>query len=249
MKKLSLALMITSMAAPLAHADTILGVYAGAGSWNAAYSGDFGAPVSTSLKDLGVKDEKQNYFYIALEHPIPLVPNIRLEKMDVTSTQSANITKSFTFDKVVYNASEKVNSEFDLSHLDATLYYEILDNWVNLDIGVTARMFNGYAEATTSTNPIKTKKVDLDETLPMLYVKAQFDLPFSGLSVAAEGNAVSYSGSKLTDLQAKIAYMFDGVFDIGVEGGYRSMSLTVDEDDINTTFDMKGPYVALIAHF
>jgi outer membrane protein len=136
-----------------------------------------------------------------------------------------------------------------LTHTDITLYYEILDNWVNLDLGLTARQFDGYVFAASTTDSTASKKEKLDDVLPMLYGKAQFDLPLTGLSVGVEGNFVSYSGDKVTDYAAKVSYLFDSVFDIGLEAGYRKLSLTVDDDEIPTTVDIKGPYAAVIAHF
>jgi hypothetical protein len=39
------------------------------------------------------------------------------------------------------------------------------------------------------------------------------------------------------------------VLDIGLEAGYRKLSVTVDEDDLKAKVDIKGPYAAVIAHF
>ena len=249
MKKLTLLAAIAATATSFANADTVLGVYAGYGSWDASYDGNTGEPNSISLKELGVKDHKNAYYYIALEHPVPIIPNIRLAHTDISSKQTAKIGRSFTYDGVTYSAQDTVKSEFDLTHTDATLYYEILDNWVNLDLGLTGRLFDGSVYAISTTDPTRNKKVKVDQTLPMLYGKAQFDLPFSGLSVGVEGNYVSYSGDKVTDYSAKISYLFDSVLDVGLEAGYRKLSLTVDEDDLKAKVDIKGPYAAVIAHF
>jgi outer membrane protein len=245
MKKMTLAATLALLSASTVHADTVLGVYAGAGSWNASATGNAGEP-SITLKELGVKEHANTYFYLALEHPVPVLPNIRLQQTNISSKQTAIIDQDFTIDGTTFSLAENVTSDFDLSHTDATLYYEILDNWVNFDLGVTARKFSGYVAAETTT---EAKKVNLDQTLPMLYLKLQFDLPFSGLSVGIDGNYVSYQDSKLTDYTAKISYLFDSVLDIGVEAGYRKMSLTVDESDLQASIDLKGPYAALIAHF
>jgi outer membrane protein len=252
MNKFALASKVALLSAPffltsLAQADTILGIYAGVGTWKADYDGQAGDP-SITLKELGLKEQDNNFYYIALEHPIPVIPNIRLQQTDISSKQTADISRTFTIDDTTFTGTDVVTSDFDLSHLDATLYYEILDNWINLDIGLTARMFDGYVSASSSTSN-RSERVMVDETLPMLYLKAQFDLPFSGLSAGVEGNYVSYQDSKLTDYTAKISYLFDSAFDIGIEAGYRSMSLTIDEDDITADLDLKGPYAALIVHF
>ncbi|RYY74801.1 MAG: TIGR04219 family outer membrane beta-barrel protein [Gammaproteobacteria bacterium] len=249
MKKLTLlAAIAAATAASFANADTVLGVYAGYGSWDSSYDGKAGDP-SITLKDLGVKDHKNKFFYVALEHPIPLVPNIRLSHTDISTKQTADISRTFTIDDVTYTQGDTVNSEFDLTHTDATLYYEILDNWVNLDVGLTVRQFDGFVYAASTTSPLIKTKEKVDEALPMLYGKAQFDLPLTGLSVGVEGNYVSYSGDKVTDYSAKVSYLFDSVLDVGLEAGYRKLSLTVDEDDLQAKVDIKGPYAAVIAHF
>ncbi len=247
MKKLTLLTALVASTVPLAHADTVLGVYAGYGSWDSSYDGQAGEP-SITLKDLGVKDHKNNYYYIALEHPVPVIPNVRLEHVDINSKQTAEIEKTFVIDGSTFLAEDTITSEFDLTHTDATLYYEILDNWVNLDIGLTARKFDGFVYA-KSKNTTTEEKVNVDQTLPMLYGKVQFDLPFSGLSAGVEGNYVSYQGDKVTDYSAKVSYLFDSVLDVGVEAGYRKFSLTVDDDDLQAKVNLKGPYVAAIAHF
>jgi outer membrane protein len=249
MKKLPLAITLGLLAVPLAQADTVLGVYAGFSSWDTDYSGKAGEP-SITLKDLNVKNgDKNTSYYIALEHPIPVVPNIMLERTNISSKQTAMISKTFTIDGTTFVANDTITSDFDLSHTDATLYYEVLDNWVNFDFGLTARKFDGYFYAASKNVPADSKKVNIDYTLPLLYLKAQFDLPFSGLSAGVQGNYVSYSGDKLTDYRAKISYLFDSVLDVGLEVGYREMSLTVDEDDIKADLKLKGPYASVIAHF
>ena len=245
MKKLILASSLATLLAPAAFADTVLGVYAGAGQWKSDYDGKAGEP-SITLKELGVKEHTNNYFYLALEHPIPVLPNIRLESINIKSRQAAEISREFTIDGTNFTLGDQVTSEFDLSHTDATLYYEILDNWLNLDLGLTARKFDGFVWAQNST---ESKKVKVDQTLPMVYAKFQFDLPFSGLSAGVDVNYVSYSGDKVSDYSAKVSYLFDSVLDIGLEGGYRKLSITIDDNDLKANMDLKGPYVALIAHF
>lgn len=244
MKKLPL-IFAFSLLAPLAHADRVLGLYAGVGSWLSDYDGKAGEP-SISLNELGVKEHYNNYFYIAIEHPVPFLPNIRLTQTKITSSQTGTVTQSFKIGDTTYAAKDKVDSKFDLSHRDATFYYQLLDNWINLDLGVTARQFDGYVRAESST---ATEKLDIDLTAPMLYAKAQFDLPFTGLSAGVEGNFTSYQGNSLNDYTAKLTYLFDAAVDLGVEVGYRKMSIKVSDNNLEADMTLKGPYAALIAHF
>ena len=243
MKKLTLATTL-ALLSPFAAADTILGVYAGAGQWQGEYSGNAGDP-SIDVKSLGMDEEDNNYYYIALEHPVPIIPNIKLQKMDITSEQTAIIDQSFVIDGTPFVAGTEVASDFDLSHMDIVLYYELLDNWVNLDVGLNIRKFDGHV---TAVSEFTAESVELDEAIPMIYAKAQFDLPLTGFSVGLEGNAINYEDNRLTDYSAKLQYMFDSALDIGLEVGYREMSLEVDED-VTADIQLKGPYAALLFHF
>lgn len=243
MKKLTLATTL-ALLSPFAAADTILGVYAGAGQWQGEYSGNAGDP-SIDVKSLGMDEEDNNYYYIALEHPVPVIPNIKLQKTDITSEQTAVIDQTFTIDGTTFTAGTEVASDFDLSHMDIVLYYELLDNWVNLDVGLNIRKFDGHV---TAVSEFTSESVDLDEAIPMIYAKAQFDLPLTGFSLGLEGNAINYEDNRLTDYSAKLQYMFDSVLDVGLEVGYREMSLEIDED-VTADVQLKGPYAALLFHF
>ncbi len=242
----SMALGLTlSTLAPTAFADTIFGIYAGAGQWTSDYSGKAGDPAVTA-KDLGFTDSDNSFFYVAIEHPIPVLPNIKLLHQEIKSSQSATLDQVFGLGDV--NFTGEINSDFDLSSNEATLYYELLDNWVNIDFGVTLRQYDGYLKAETENNSA-SENVDLDVAIPLVYGKFQFDLPLSGLSVAVEANMIKYQDNQLMDYNAKVAYLFDSVLDLGLEAGYRKLSLKVDDDDIQTNLDLDGPYVGAMLHF
>ncbi len=228
-------------------ADTVFGIYAGAGRWSSDYSGKAGDP-AISAKDLGMTDSDNTYFYLALEHPIPVLPNLKYTHQTIQSDQTATLTDTFGLDGTNFTASTEIYSDVDLSSNDITLYYELLDNWVNVDLGVTARQYDGYLFAEDSTQSTR-EKVDLDTFIPLLYGKFQFDLPLTGLSLAIEANGLKYQDNELIDYNAKLAYLFDSVLDLGIEGGYRSLTLTVDDDEIQADLKLDGPYLGAMLHF
>ncbi len=244
LSSLSMALGLTlSAVAPSTFADTIFGIYAGAGQWTSDYSGQAGDPAVTA-KDLGFTDSDNSFFYVAIEHPVPLLPNIKLLHQEIQSSQSATLDQTFGLGGT--NFTDEINSDFDLSSNEATLYYELLDNWVNFDFGVTLRQYDGYLKAESNS---ESENVDLDVAIPLVYGKFQFDLPLSGLSVAVEANMIKYQENQLMDYNAKVAYLFDSVLDLSLEAGYRKLSLKVDDDDIQTNLDLDGPYVGAMLHF
>ena len=134
----------------------------------------------------------------------------------------------------------------DLTHTDVTLYYEILDNWVNLDVGLTGRVFDDGVSITDETTGL-TGELDIDYVIPLVYAQARFDLPLSGLSVGVEGNAVQYDDDTLYDARLNLSYTF--AFGLGIEGGYRIIDFEYDDDDEFADVTIDGVYGGLYWDF
>jgi outer membrane protein len=242
--KLSLCTLTIAMSCHT-HADTVFGIYAGAGTWQGEYTGDIGKP-SASVEDLGMGDHNNNFYYIAIEHPIPFFPNIKVQHNDITSSQSSVIENNFSIGNIGYPSGSLVATDFDLSYTDAALYYELLDNWLTLDLGITLRKYSGHLQAASAGLIDKT---NIDISVPLAYGRMQFDLPLTGFFAGFEGNYISYDGNDLADYNAKIGYLFDSALDLGVEVGYRALTVNIDDGDVHTNLDVKGPYAAAIFHF
>ena len=164
--KIKQLLCLAALSTPLmVHADT-LSITAGGGVWNAAPSGSFKKttdPAEVNVKDdLFWSDDAQGYFFATLEHPIPIIPNVKLmaTKIDQSGSGDAN----FTFDGVTYNGN--VSNDFSIEALDLLLYWELLDNVVSVDLGLNIR--NLKVDYTINNGSNTTDSID--ETIPMLYV-------------------------------------------------------------------------------
>jgi outer membrane protein len=221
-----------------ANAD-FLGLYVGGGSWSHDPSGGFQSqnPGSDNISmnnSLGLSDESEGYAYIAFDHPLPLLPNVRLERTALTHN---GVSSGVNFNGQTGLTGPAVVS---LDSTDLTLYWRLLDNWVNLDVGLTLRKFDG--EFT-----IDTETLLLEETIPMIYAAAQFDLPFTGLSVGGDINVISVSGNTLSDTRVRLLYEFGLV---GVEAGLRSTAIELDDvDNVTTDISFDGLFVGAFLHF
>ncbi|WP_144391668.1 TIGR04219 family outer membrane beta-barrel protein [Pleionea sediminis] len=246
MRKLIPAIVTASLLSTTASAD-VLGIYAGVGNWKPDFSGNIANNSDTSLNigsDVDVDRDNQTGFYLAFEHPLPVIPNVMITQQDMASSGSGTFTGTFGNETFAGD----INAEMDLSHQDYTLYYEILDNWVNLDLGLTARKFDGFAEVTDANDPATSDRESFDFTLPMLYGKARFDLPFTGLSVSAILNYISAGGNTVSDTSLILGY--ESSIGLGVEGGIRTFNLDVDdEDDFTTDLEFDGVFINLTYHF
>jgi outer membrane protein len=127
---------------PVAAQADVLGVRFGANAWQQnfsghAQSGDSGDKIDIE-DDMGFDDDDGFQGYISFEHSVPMVPNILVQRTVIDADANGDLNGK-TFDDVTFPGA--VKSTIDLTHTDATLYYQILDNWASLDIGLTARYF------------------------------------------------------------------------------------------------------------
>lgn len=228
----------------------IAGFTIGASYWSPELSGDFNSDGDDTIDlsdDLDIGDPSQSSLVISIEHPIPLLPNIRYQNIDLDSNGSNRLSSGIRFDGETYAANETVRTRFDLSHDDIVLYYEVLDNWINLDVGLDLKNFDGRVSIVGSSNTTRSS-VDIDETLPLLYLSARFDLPFSGFYIGAEISSFSIDDSSAEDTTLKLGYLSD--FGLGIEGGIKTFSLELDDaDDLDTDIEYDGLFVNAFFYF
>ena len=218
MKKILLGALVALL--PLTgFAATVLGFQAGTGIWSQTPSGTISSTIGTETLTETEKDE--SYVYFVLEHPVPILPNFKYAAIAVTAAGSG------------------VNTVFDLDQTDATLYYEILDNVVSLDIGVTARKVEGvFATGVLSET--------FSETVPMIYAAAEIALPV-GFALVGEINTISSGDDDITDITAKLTYTTD--FNLGIEVGTRTQSYEVSIDTVQTDIEFSGLFAGVYFKF
>ncbi len=247
--KIGLAAILLSASANVS-ADFI-GVYAGAEKWNYDIDGSVNS-LGTNIdlnRDLGLNDDNANVYYVAFEHPIPFLPNLMIQKNELEGTAANANGANFSWRNGVYAAGIGNTTQYDFSHTDYTLYYEILDNWVNLDLGFSAKDFDGFVDIMGNNGALPNgSRLDISGTVPMLYGKAQFDLPFTGLSAGGKVQLGQFNDDKLTDFKAYVAY--EGETGFGLEAGYRTFELEFDDfDELSSDLTLDGFYAAITFHF
>lgn len=252
MKKTALMLSLSSMLiCGSAAADTLLGLYVGADAWQTSASGSFAN--SNQLQDFNFKDKNQLSYYVALEHPIPLLPNLRLQHNPLESDGVTTLNADFNFAGETFSAQAELSNQVDLTSTDYVLYYEILDNdLVSLDLGLNGKHINGSVAVTELTDGNGFAVQDASQWIPMVYTSATVGLPLTGLALFAEGSFVSYDGSRLYDAQAGVSYaMLDNLaVDLRLKFGYRAVNLRLDDiDDLYTDLDFNGVFAGLELHF
>ena len=227
--KLTLLALGTSVCG-LAQAD-VIGVKGDLSYWN--YNGEANMAAQTSAPDQDLDRKGSAQLSLAIEHPIPLIPNAKIRYVNL-KTQTENEVAG----QPVY--------DLDIDHTDFILYYEVLDNIVDADIGFGASNLNGDVKT------LGSNKTDIDKTIPVIYGSAGVKLPFTGLSAKAELLYSNVNDTKITDAQAELQYNFidNLLVDVGLKAGYRILDIKLDDYEKNDLkFNFKGPYIGLDVHF
>lgn len=241
-----IALTAAALAAPMAHAD-LIGLHAVADGWRYDGNADV-AQTGTSPERFELGSQTVPSLALAFEHPLPLLPNVRVQYTTLKGNDTLN-SLLFKFDNKVYVGN--VNFDLDASTLDLIAYYELLDNVVSVDAGLGAKLIKGDLTASGNLNTTAST-VSVNQTIPVVYASATVKLPFTGLSVNATGNGLSFDGSSISDLAAAVQYKLLDVpgFDVGLRAGYRQVHLQLDDvDGIDADATFKGPFLGVQAHF
>ncbi|MGB1262090.1 MAG: TIGR04219 family outer membrane beta-barrel protein [Cognaticolwellia sp.] len=255
MKKVALAAALASVLSTNVHADA-LGVYFGGQVWDNQASGTFGD--GSSQVDFNLADETQNSFFIAFEHPIPLIPNARIATTSLATDGLTTLDTDFDFDDETFLAGAEVMADFDVSYVDYTLYYELFDNdLLSFDFGLTARDFDGdvsvTAQVTTGAGTVtQSESIGVTDIVPMLYVATNVGLPFTGFNLYAQGNFLSFDDHTLYDYEVGVSYeLVDNLaIDINLNVGYRAVKLELEDlNDLYTNIEFDGAFIGTTIHF
>lgn len=220
MKKALLALCVGSV---MASASTVAGFGVEADYYVPEAKGDFRYTDNGVTTDTHFNGDDDSVYQVGLyfEHPVPLLPNIRADftpETSFTGTDSIAGTNTVKF-----------------SQIDTTLYYELLDNVVDLDIGLTGKFIDG--EVTGAVNQ------SFDVVIPMVYVGAGVKIPALPIRLDADLKHVRYSGNSISDMRIKAVW--EVMAGLEAVAGYRYESLKLDEDDIYSTLKIQGPFIGV----
>lgn len=244
MKKMTLAALALA-ATPLAQAAPLVDVYAGGYAWHPDTTGTIasGAGDIDMHDDLGYDKSDQSVIYLGVEHPIPLLPNVRVSYSDLSDDGSHTVVSPIKFDGKTFTGDTR--SSYDIKMLDGTFYWSPLNNWIQLDLGVTVRQLDADFKIRGAGQEARES---VNKTFPLGHVAAEVDLPFTGTYVGGEVNAIGYDGSNLTDYDAHLGWRSD--FLLGVELGYRRMKIKLDDvGGVDSNLKIGGPYLAATLNF
>ena len=250
MKKTLAALTCGIMFATTAMAD-IARVEMGAGAWMQTPKGKI---TYTQGGANGVYTSNENkstegYIWALIKHPIPVLPNIRLEYVSLEDDGKV-IGKFKNFDTLGTSTA----MTYDMKQYDIIPYYNILDNtpWVTLDLGLDFKIIDAKYNV-AAVGPFTGYSGTDSIVIPLLYVRTRVEIPTTDIGLEADVKYVTTGDSTVYDVRAKVDYTLDfvPVIQPAVEFGYRVQKIDINEKDADSTIDMEysGVYLGLMLRF
>ncbi len=222
-----------------------IGLNIGASQWSPALNGSFNSSDDASIDlvdDLDVDDPSQTSMVLILEHPIRALPNVRYQGYDLDSSGRSTLSSDIDFNGETFASGNEVTSTLDLSHDDIVFYYQLGAKRFDLNLGVDLKRFDGQVSLAGASRT----SVDVEETIPLLYLSARYDLPNSGFYVGANINAniidLGLSDSDAQDSTIMMGYETrDG---LGISGGFKYFSLELDDvNNLDTDLEYDGLFL------
>jgi outer membrane protein len=255
MKKLISTIALGSVLATVASAD-LTRVEAGAGAWGYTPSGTITYTDSNINGDLtntsSEKAQTSAYVWMLIKHPIPFVPNIRLEYNTIHDEGKVTGASSG------WNIPVGTDYTLDVTEYDVIPYYNLLDNtfWTTIDAGVDIKILQSdYVAKGAGVGPLNTGDYTRKDSLvvPLAYLRSRVEIPFTGIGIEADAKYISYEGNTVYDVRAKVDYTLDfiPVIQPGIELGYRAQHVKFESQDktLKANMDFKGVYFGAIVRF
>jgi len=267
MKKIVAGLATLAVLASTVSADFVR-VEMGAGAWEQTPKGFIHIKDNSMLLNLdGTYTSNETmatnaYVWAFIKHPIPIIPNLRLEYAKIIDEGKTEGTVAGV------DIPGSAPTTFDITQYDIVPYYNILDNtfWITVDLGLDIKIMqtdvtigainsdpvivNGITTipATTIYEGYKDSKTT---PIPLLYVRGRVQVPTTNIGFESEIKAITDGTNTMYDMSVKLDYTlgFIPVVQPALEVGYRVQQLTVDDGDNQVDLNYAGVYAGLMVRF
>lgn len=232
----------------------------GMGSYSSSSGGTISEVLDSTVTvtDMLADDQKENYYFLELQHKVPIVPNIRVEYTSVHSSgKKAEVSAVTPIPFLTSEASFTKESTLSMKQYDAIFFYSLLKNTpiISLDAGLDIKYLDTEYQVESYIDNKSTS------VIPLLYVRGGVEMPF-GLGVDADLRYITDGTSTVYDMSAKLKYKmtFVPVVQPGLEVGYRQEKFLTDSGETTliapilsgetkTYITFSGLYIGLTAHF
>jgi outer membrane protein len=225
----------------------MMGVTVQADIANVSLSGRGGEHLSS--QPLQFSDDHWRSWSIAFEHPLPFIPNLALRRQNGQWTGQTLLSASLKLNGQVFAGQSLIRNKFDQETTELNFYYEIVDtSLLALDLGASAMRY----ETELAVNMPSSQLQRASGFLPLLYGHVTVHVFGTDTKIFLQGLYGDYRDQQWSQTKVGIAYDFVDLtaLTVAVKVGWQDQSMQlVNQDKLDTDFQLKGAFVALEVDF
>lgn len=267
MKKISFVLAGLVCCVSVASAD-FLSVSAGAGYEEQKIDGyvkngntiNYFAPHKTdpanNVGSLGLKDKSNPYIWIKLIHPLPLIPDIKLQYTKYDSTGYSDYIAGGNIkifgDVSIPTGISNVSTTQRIDSYDLTLFYEFKPVVADIEAGFGADYWRGNTKIYGTSAGVAKTWVDNDWSVVLPYLYGHIEtMSLFGFSALASVKWAKAGDNHHYDYLGAIKYTMDipGPVNPFIKVGYRYKEAYGVDGDNTTKLQYKGVFAEIGAKF
>ena len=252
------AVIASSLCADLARVEMGAGIWQQTPSGETKYNGAYTLGGTDTFRE---NETDASYIWMLIKHPIPILPNIRLEYVEASAEGVASGYWGPKTPVGSFSVPMPFQSSLTMNQYDIIPYYNLLDNtgWITVDLGIDIKLIDASYSVKESTGMMGMMGMSTvyEESemmpLPMLYFRTRLEIPSTDIGLEADVKYIAYSDSEAADVRVKVDYTlsFIPVVQPAVEVGYRYQKYSFEESDQDVMFNLEysGVYAGLMLRF
>ncbi len=176
-------------------------------------------PIFHTYDELNITEDNSITFALTLENRYSWMPNLKVQRTKFDIHLSTRLNSNITFNGNYFSSGDQLESRINFKHTGYNLYYEILNNDISFDLGITVMKFGGKIQMQSAQ---LSSVVKLREFVPSGYAKLRYEIPLTSIYMGTEGSMLSMGNNSVTDYIAHIGY--ENETGLVLEVGYHHFS-------------------------
>ena len=240
------AILATTASADFARIEMGGGTFMPTPTGSLTYTDGTSSGSYTSLE----KVQSNIYAWMLVKHPIPVIPNLRLEYTTLSDEGKAQ----GNFKDISVPIPLDTASTLEFTQVDVIPYYNILDNtaWITLDLGLDIKVIESEYKV-DAIGAFTGYNENIRVVMPLAYVRTRVQIPITEIGLEADVKYITYGGDTVYDVRVKVDYTlgFIPIIQPGLELGYRMQKYDISSNDEKTKLklDFSGVYAGLMLRF
>jgi len=210
---------------------------------------------NTNTGNFGLNDENNPYVWVKFIHPVPILPNIKVQytKYDATGHSDYMVGNVEIFEDVkIPTAVTNATTSQTIDSFDLTFFYEFKPVVADIEAGIGFDYWKGHTKIYGNGGGVTKTWVDEDWNVVLPYLYAHVEtIQIFGFSVLGDLKGAKLGDNHHYDYQGALKYTIDipGPVNPFIKAGYRYKEVYVVDGDNETLLKYKGAFLEIGAKF